>query len=247
MEKDDKGQETKTEKTYDQKHVDGLVKDLQGERSERQKYQFELDQTKKEIESLKQAVQGFETKKEQKSVTSKLRFGDDEEMVTNKQLKENLKDLEETATDKIEKAQKAINEADKQTKLKVKYQESCKAAITKYIDRKDIGLDWEVVYQAAIRQIGGNKYAELALYTASNPGEAIYKKGCEDPEIKEKLALLKNKDVLDTVDKHKVDKKGLDGTGKDEIYTLEKVSKMTQKQIMKNLPEIQEAQKNWKS
>jgi len=243
MDKDVKGQE----KTYDQKHVDGLVKDLQGERSERQKYQFELDQTKKEIDSLKQTVQGFEAKKEQKSVTSKLRFGEDDDAVTNKQLKENLKELEETATEKMEKVQKKISDADKKVKLQQKYKESCNAAITKYIERKDIGLDWETVYQAAVKQIGGNKYAELALYTASNPGEAIYKKGCEDPEIKEKLALLKNKDVLDTVDKRKVDKKGLEGSSKGEVYTFEKVSKMTQKQIMEHLPEIQEAQKNWEN
>lgn len=237
------------EKVYDQKHVDGMTKDLQKERSDRQEAQFNLDSSRRKLEALEKTVEELKNSKPTELVSDKIQFsGEENEPATVKEVKLGFKNLEKEATAKFKAAQKAAGESAKQEALKAKFDESCQQAISKYINRKDIGLDFQTVYQAALKQIGRNKYEELAIYHSANPGEAIYKRGCEDPEIKAKLDLEENQELLKNMGSRKVDKDSLTGGTKiksTEFFTPEEVTAMTPLEASKVMPKIEKSQKHW--
>ena len=149
---------------------------------------------------------------------------------------------------KTKAAEKAAKAAADYKTAKANYDNSCRLAEEKYSRLASVGLDFKTVYQAAIKRIGNNKFEQAAIFHSKNPGERLYKIGCEDPEIKAKLDLEENQELLNSMDSRKVDKDSLKGSKvKDgELYTPEKVKGMSVKQIMEHLPEIQEAQKKWK-
>ena len=131
---------------------------------------------------------------------------------------------------------------------KEKFDKSCLDATSKYINRKDIGIDFRTVYQAAIRLIGRNNYEELAIFHSANPGERLYKKGCEDPGIKAKLDLEENQELLKNMGNRKVDKDSLTGGTKvksDEFFTPQEIINMTPLEAKDELPKIEKSVKHW--
>ncbi len=236
------------EQTYNQKHVDGITKDLQKERSDRQNAMFDLEQARRENESLKKSI--AEGKPEPTELASDdIKFtGEDDDPATVKDVKLGFKSLEKAATATFKKAQKAAKEAAEQEIAKGKFDQSCADATTKYAHLTDIGLDFKTVYQAAIRLIGRNKYEELAVFHSTNPGERLYKKGCEDPEIKAKLDLEENQELLKNMGSRKVDKDSLTGGTKvksDEFFTPQEIINMDPAEAKDNLPKIEKSVKYW--
>ena len=242
----DVSQEEKTKIEHD-----GIIKDLQNERSARQEAQFKLQSSLGDIESLRKTVAELTLKINEKAepIVDKMKFdGADEDNATVKEVKQGFKSFEKEAMNVFKKAQVAAKEIDKQEQAMEKFHASCQQAIQKYSPRKDIGLDFNTVYSAAIRLCRGNKYEEQALIHATNPGEAIYKKGCEDPDIKAKLRLEENQELLTNMDKRKVDKTNLGGSPsiKDsEFFTPRQVADMTPLEAKDNLPKIEKSMESW--
>jgi hypothetical protein len=251
MDKEVKDQTAK-EKTYAEVEYKGIIKDLQDERNKRQQIQFEADQSRRQMDALKQTIKDLEEKVSQKSevsVSEKLKFeGKDEDYATVKDVKEGFTTLEKEATKKFQAAAKAANEAAKQEMLMEKFHASCQKAIEKYANRKDIGLDFETVYRAAVKLIGGNQYEEQAIFHSVNPGEALYKRGCEDPEIKMKLELEENQELLKDMGTRKVSKEILSGVPQPkstEFFSLKEIAGMSVKEAQANLPKIEKSMEHW--
>ena len=246
--KDEKGQETldkgTEEKTYTQKEHDGVIGDLQKERQDRQQKTFELSQSQSRLATLekenKELKEREETAKAKKSVIE----GEDEDILT----KKDGRDIESKVMDSVKKAQAVVKAAETKERLDANFKKSVAAAKIKYADRKDIGLDWEPVYQAAIKRVGGREFKELDIYNSDNPGEELYEEGLKDPEIKEKLELAKNEKILDAMGNRKVDKKGLTGETKQygfHYYTPDEVEAMKPEEAQKVLPDIEKSMLKW--
>jgi len=239
------------EKVYTKTEHDGLIKDTQSEREKRHQAEYERDMSKSEIETLRKTVEELKSKVNEKTepIANRLKFeGDDEDAAKVKDVKAGFQNFEKEAMDIFKKAQKVAKEAEKQERDMERFHESCGKAIQKYSRLKDVGLDFDTVYKAAIRLVGRNKYEEQALIHASNPGEAIYKKGCEDPDIKAKLDLEENQELLKNMENRKVDLTSLSGGTKiknDEFFTPQEVSAMTPSEASKVLPKIEKSQEYW--
>jgi len=241
--------EVTQEKVYSKVEHDGVIKDLQSERSQRQEAQFKLDQIMRENESLKKSIEDSKVNKVEELISDKIQLeGEDEDFAKIKDVKLGFKSLEKEAAAKFVAAQKAAKAAAEQEIAKEKFDTSCQEAVSKYAHLAPIGLDFRTVYQAAIKLIGRNKYEELAIFHSANPGERLYKKGCEDPDIKAKLDLEANQELLNNMDKRKVDKTSLTGGTKvknDEFFTPQEVSNMTPAEAMENLPKIEKSMVYW--
>ena len=239
------------EKVYTKIEHEGILKDLQGEREKRQQAQFESESGKRDIETLRQTVKDLESKINQKAepIADNLKFeGEAEDFVKVKDVKAGFKSFEKEAMNIFKKAQEVAKEVDKQERDMEKFHASCGQAIQKYSRLKDVGLDFDTVYKAAIRLVGRNKYEEQALIHSTNPGEAIYKKGCEDPDIKAKLDLEENQELLKDMESRKVDKTSLTGGTKiknDEFFTPQEVSNMTPLEAKEVLPKIEKSMVHW--
>ena len=247
---DNKGDVQET-KIYTEKEHKGIITDLQNERSRYQDAQFNLDQSKRENESLKKRLTDLETKSNEKTelTSDAIQFeGKDEDYATVKDVKLGFKSLEKEATATFKKAQIAAKAAAEQEMLKEKFDQSCADATTKYANLASIGLDFKTVYQVAIRRIGRNKYEELAIFHSRNPGEALYKKGCEDPEIKTKLDLEENQELLRSMETRKIDKEILTKGTKiksDEFFTPKEVTNMSTSEAAANMEKIDKSIKHW--
>jgi len=236
------------EKVYTKIEHEGILKDLQGERERYHQAQFELEQNRRELESLRKTTEDLKSQKVE-PIADSLKFeGKDEDYVTIKDAKANFQNFEKGALDVFKKAQKVAKEIDQQEKVMEKFHASCGQAIQKYSRLKDVGLDFDTVYKAAVRLIGRNKYEEQAILHSDNPGERLYKKGCEDPDIKAKLDLEENQELLKDMESRKVDKTSLTGGTKiknDEFFTPQEVSNMTSSEAQKNLPKIEKSMIYW--
>ena len=247
METKDKGQETQDkgkEKTYTQKEQDGVISDLQKERQLRHDSDFKFSQSQSQLESLKKENEELKRKSEEKEMKKSVIEGEDEDVLT----KRDGRDIEAKVMTSIEKAQKIVKERDEKERLEANYQKSLRAAKAKYADRKDIGLDFETVRQAALTRIGGRQYKQLDIYTADDPGEELYQEGLKDPEMKEKLKLVKNEKILDAMGNRKVDKKGLTGETKQynfHFYTPDEVAEMKPEEALKVKPDIDKSMEKW--
>ena len=249
MDKETKeGQETldegTEEKTYSEVEHKGVIADLQRERTDRQQKTFELSQAQSRLVALEKENKELKEKEETTKAKKSVIEGEDEDILT----KKDGRDIESKVMDSIKKAQVVVKAADEKERLDVNFKKSCTAARTKYADRKDIGLDWEPVYQAALRQIGGRGYKELDIYHSDDPGEELYQEGLKDPEIKAKLELAKNEKILDAMGNRKVDKKGLTGESTKygfKYYTPEQVEVMTPEEAQKVLPDITKSMEKW--
>ncbi|MBA7590509.1 hypothetical protein ES708_32633 [subsurface metagenome] len=245
--KDEKGQETQDkgkEKTYTEAEHKGVIKDLQKERQDRQQFGFELSQSQSRVATLEKENKDLKEKEETAKIKKSVIEGEDEDILT----KKDGRDIEAKVMTSIEKAQKIVKQRDDKERLDANFKKSCTAARTKYADRKDIGLDFEPVYQAAIKRIGGKKYKELDIYTSDNPGEELYQEGLKDPEMKEKLELAKNEKILDAMGDRKVDKKGLTGETKHygfHFYTVDEVAAMKPEEALKVKPDIDKSMEKW--
>jgi len=239
------------EKIYTKVEHEGLIKDLQNERERYHQAQFESASGKSEIETLKKTVEDLKSKVNEKAepISDKLNFeGEGEDFVKVKDVKAGFKNFETQAMDVIKKAQKVAKEVEQQERIMEKFHESCGKAIQKYSHLKDIGLDFDTVYKVAVRLIGRNRYEEQAILHSDNPGERLYKKGCEDPDIKAKLDLEENQELLKDMETRKVDKTSLTGGTKiksDEFYTPKEVSNMDPLEAQKNLPKIEKSMIHW--
>ena len=239
------------EKVYTKTEHEGILKDLQGEREKRQQAQFESESGKRDIETLRQTVEDLKLKINEKAepISDNLKFeGDDDDPVKVKDVKAGFKNFETQAMDVIKKAQKVAKEVEQQERVMEKFHASCGKAIQKYSHLKDIGLDFDTVYKAAVRMIGRNKYDEQAILHSDNPGERLYAKGCEDPDIKAKLDLEENQELLKNMETRKGDKTSLTGGTKiknDEFFTPQEVSNMTPSEALKVLPKIEKSMVYW--
>ena len=239
------------EKVYTKTEHEGILKDLQGEREKRQQAQFESESGKRDIETLRQTVEDLKLKINEKAepISDNLKFeGKDDDYVTVKDAKANFQNFEKGAMDVFKKSQVVAKEIDQQERVMEKFHASCGKAIQKYSHLKDIGLDFDAVYKAAVRMMRGNKYDEQAILHSDNPGERLYKKGCEDPDIKAKLDLEENQELLKDMETRKVDKTSLTGGTKiksDEFFTPKEVSDMTPLEAQKVLPKIEKSMKYW--
>ena len=236
------------EKVYTDKEYKGLLKDVQGERDRYHQAQFELEQSRRELESLRKTAEDLKSQKVE-PITDSLKFeGKDEDYVTVKDAKANFQNFEKGALDVFKKAQKVAKEIDQQEKVMEKFHASCGKAIEKYAYLKDVGLDFDAVYKAAVRMLKGNKYEEQAILHSDNPGERLYKKGCEDPDIKAKLDLEENQELLKDMESRKVDKTILTGGTKiknDEFFTPQEVKNMTPAEAKEVLPKIEKSMICW--
>jgi len=204
METKEKGQETQDkgeEKTYSQKEHDGVIKDLQKERQLRHDLDFKFSQSQSQMEALTKKIEELERKSEEKKIKKSIIEGEDEDILTKKDGRE----IEKKVMTSIEKAQKIVKERDEKERLEANYQKSLRAARDRYADRKDIGLDFEIVRQAALNRIKGRKYRQMDIYSADDPAEELYQEGLKDPEMKERLKLVKNEKILDAMGNRKVD------------------------------------------
>ena len=239
------------EKVYTKTEHEGLIKDTQSEREKRHQAEYENAMSKSQIEKLTKTVEELTSKINEKAepIADTLKFeGKDEDYVTIKDAKANFQNFEKGALDVFKKAQKVAKEIDQQEKVMEKFHASCGQAIQKYSRLKDVGLDFDTVYKAAVRLIGRNKYEEQAILHSDNPGERLYKKGCEDPDIKAKLDLEENQELLKDMESRKVDKTSLTGGTKiknDEFFTPQEVSNMTPSEAQKNLPKIEKSMIYW--
>ncbi|GAH60620.1 unnamed protein product, partial [marine sediment metagenome] len=141
-----------------------------------------------------------------------------------------------------------VKERDDKERYQKNYNKSEVAARTKYADRKDIGLDYEAVKQAALLRIAGREHKQLDIYQSDNPAEELYQEGLKDPEIKEKLKLVKNEEILDAMGNRKVDKKGLTGETKNygfHYYTPDEVAGMKPEEALKVKPDIDKSMEKW--
>lgn len=249
--KDEKGKGTEEgkEKTYTQKEHDGIISDLQKERQGRQQSSFELSQSQSRLAILEKENKELKEKEEIAKTKKSVIEGEDEDVVTIGEAKK----IEAKVMTSIEKAQGIVKARDEKERLDANFKKSCTTARTKYADRKDIGLDWEPVYQAAIKRIGGRtkiqaQIKEADIYHSDDPGEELYQEGLKDPEIKAKLELAKNEKILDTMGDRKVDKKGLTGeTAKYgfHFYTPEEVAVMKPEEALKVKPDIDKSIEKW--
>ena len=250
MDKEEKGQETKEtedkEKTYSETEHKGVINDLQGERKTRQDAEFKLSQSQTQVDSLTKEINELKKSSEEKESKKSVIIGEGEDYLTKKE----GRDIETKVRDSIKNAQDIVKENTEKAAYKQNYDKSTALAKKKYADRTEIGLDWDAVYQGALRQIGGRKYKGLDIYTSADPGEELYQEGLKDPEIKAKYNLAKNEKILDTMGDRKVDKKGLTGaTGsKDsEFFTPEEVSLMDPATAQRNLPKVLKSAKHWEA
>ena len=248
MENKEVNQETKT---YDQKHVDGMTRDLQSERDQRHEIQYKFEQSQRDIDSLKKTVDEMKKSVPTEPISKRLNFeGESEDFAKIKDVKASFENFEKEAYEKLQKAQSAAKKADKEEALKEKYRSPCLKAREKYLDRKDIGLDFDTAYQKAIRLLGGNQYDELAILHSSNPGERLYKLGCEDPEMVQKLKLEANQELLKDMGTRKVDKTSLQtstDTKDKEFYSLKEIAGMDVKEAHANLPKVEKSMEHWAS
>lgn len=248
VEKDDKGQGTQgkgeEEKKFTQAEHDGVIGDLQTERTKRHESDLKFSQSQTQVESLTKENERLKKEAEDKEKKKSVIEGEDEDVLT----KKDGRDIEKKVMTSIEKAQKIVKERDEKERLEANYQKSIRAAITRYANRKDIGLDFETVRVAALGRIGGRRYKEMDIYTSDNPGEELYQEGLKDPEMKEKLKLVKNEEILDAMGNRKVDKKGLTGETKKygfHYYTPEEVEVMKPEEAEKVLSDITKSMEKW--
>lgn len=247
MDKDtEKGQETQEvkEKTYSEAEHKGVISDLQKERQQRQQFGFDLSQTQSRVSALEKENEELKRKSEEAEIKKSVIVGDDEDVLT----KKDGRDIESKVMDHIKKAQDIVKAKNEKERLDINFKKSCTLARDRYAERKDIGLDWEPVYQAALKRLAGRQYRELDIYHSDDPGEELYQEGLKDPEIKEKLELAKNEKILDAMGTRKVDKKSLTGDTKVlgfTYYTPEQVEAMKPEEAQKVLKDIEKSMEKW--
>jgi len=246
MEKKDlKEQEPKVEeKTYSEAEHKGVIADLQKERQQRQQFAFELSQIQSKLAALEKENEELKKRAEEKESKKSVIEGEDDDVLT----KKDGRTIEQKVMDSIKKAQEVVKAKEEKERLDTNFKKSCNAARIKYADRKDIGLDWETVYQSAIKMIGGRKFKELDIYNSDDPGEELYQEGLKDPEIAEKLELAKNEKILDAMGNRKIDKKGLSGEIKAfgyHYYTPDEVADMKPEEALKVKKDIDKSMEKW--
>jgi len=245
----EKGDVQGKEKTYTEAEYKGIIKDLQGEREQRQRTQFNLDASKRDLEALQKTVEELKNSKPTELASDKMEFeGKDDDYATIKDVKKGFTSLEKETTARFKAAQKAAKAAADQEIAQEKFDNSLQDAEIKYSRLANVGLDFNTVYRAAIKRIGRNRYEQAAIFHSKNPGERLYKIGCEDPEIKAKLDLEENQELLKSMETRKVDKTSLTGGIKvksDEFFTPQEVTDMTPQEAQKVMPKIEKSMKYW--
>ena len=240
---------TQEDKIFTKKEHDGVIKDLQSERDQRHEIQYKFEQSQRDIESLKKTVDEMKKSVPTEPISKRLNFeGESDDFAKIKDVKASFENFEKEAYEKLQKAQKEAKKTEKEEALKETYRSSCFKARERYLERKDIGLDFDTVYKAAIRLLGGNQYDELAILHSSNPGERLYKLGCEDPEMVQKLKLEANQELLKDMGTRKVDKTSLQtstDTKDKEFYSLEKIAGMSTTEAQADLVKVEKSMEHY--
>ena len=227
-----------------EKEHDGVINDLQSERTKRHDTEYKFSQSQARITALEKENTEIKEKAEAAKAKKSVIEGEDGDVLT----KKDGRDIETKVMNNIETAQKLVKEKVEKDALDANYKKSCRLATEKYKDRKEIGLDFETVRQAALGRIGGRRYKELDIYTSDNPGEELYLEGLKDPDIKAKYDLAKNEKLLETVGTRKVDKKGLTGETTKygfKFYTPEQVAAMKTAEAETKIDDINKSMLKW--
>lgn len=245
MSKEEKGQETQSEeKTYSESEHKGVINDLQSERTKRHDAEYKFSQYQTRMDSLTKENEKLKRESEEKERKKSVIEGDDEDVLT----KRDGREIEKKAISSIEKAQKLVKERDDKEKYDKNYQRTEVSARTKYATRKEIGLDYDTVKQAALLRIRGRQHKQLDIYQSENPAEELYEEGLKDPEIKAKLKLAENEKILNTMEDRKADKKGLTGDTKNlgyHFYTVDEVAAMNPEEALTHKKDIDKSMLKW--
>jgi len=247
MDKDEKNQEplkenkdgsqdqTQDEETVSKKSFDGIRNELIQTRQDKQMLTNQLSEMQQQLRETQSQIKSLETAKNDKELNELL--GDDDEPVTNAKLKSAWNALKQR-----EQQQKSVLE--RQEKLQ-NLNNSVSKMITETQDKAKFGLDWNTLHPVIQRiyamKKAANPYWENHLLYESNPAKTLYKLALEEPDVQERVKLMENGKVLNSMENRKTDKSSVEGgssanTGKK--LTLADIARMTPKETIKYRKEI---------
>ena len=236
--------QTQTEvKTYDERQWKGLLGDKQEAVERARTAEAKLAAIQTQYDSK---IKDLESQINQKQ--NELNFGDDDDVVTNANLKKYITSLKKDL-DSAKKEMKDMKNyylEEKKTERETLAKQSIEKAKAKYSeDKVGKGLTWEEVLEGTQRMIKENKMYEQAIAADKDPGELIYKIGLMDPTIAKRAEAYKRNESVPGV----TSKTGLKGTTKPAGFLPQKyVQEQAKKDpgfVRKHLKEIQESQKFW--
>lgn len=237
QEKDTQTDETK-EEVISRQQFDGIKRDLIDERSKRQFYATQLEQTQQQLKEMQEKIKSFEKNKEEEALNNMIP-GDDDEPVTKAQLKQSYQQL---------KQQEAkIKEQQEMQAKQQAFNQSINQARVKYQNRAKHGLDFDslrpIIDQKINEESVGNPYFTKSLYYKQNPGEYLYKLALEDPDVQARLKIMNNEKVLDGMENRKTDKSNLESDtapSKPKMLTEKEIARMKPQEAKKRMKEIEE-------
>lgn len=232
---ENKKEESNEEEAVSKKAFDGIRSELIQTRQEKQILANQLQERDQKVREFENRLKELEVKKENQELNSL--FGDDdEEPVTSAKLKQAWKALQSAQaqqkaaeTDQAQRNnfQSSINKMRLETQDKVKY-----------------GLDWDTLFPVINRIYAVNKASNPAwekyILGTSNPAQELYNLALKEPDIQERMTLVKNGKVLNSMENQKVDKSSVDGgtSPKPKELTPSQIMAMTDKERMERMDEI---------
>ena len=226
--------EVEPEGNVPKKQFDGVLKDLQEERRLRQYFANQVEDSKKKVDELQTQFKKIQEDKQNK-IFDEIVPGEKDEPVTKEGLVNAYKAMKQA-----EKVQKDNN--DRQVRAK-NLNDSVIKSTTKYTERSKYGLDFDslrpVIDRELARKVAENpNYVENYLLYEREPGEVLYELALKAPDVKERMKLIDNKELLSKIEGRKVDKTDLGGT-----HTAPP-AELTEAEIVNMKPE--ERIKRWK-
>jgi len=201
--------EVKTEQdgVIPKKQFDGVLQDLREERRLRQYFANQVEESKRKVEEIQAQLKQIQEEKQNK-VFDEIVPGEKDEPVTKEGLIKAYKALQE--------AEKQKKDAEERQKRAMNFNESINKVTAKYADRAKYGLDFDslrpIIDRELARKVAENPYYKEALLYEKNPAEILYKMALEAPDVREKVKLIDNDELLSKVEGRKVDKTNLTGT-----------------------------------
>ncbi len=232
------------QETVPKKQFDGLLRDIQEERRLRQYFATQVDETKRAAEEMRRQLQKLEEERQNKEF-DKYVPGDNEEPITKADLMKAYEYMKQT-----ERAQK---QAEEMQRRRINLNESINKTTAKYANRAKYSLDFDslrpVIDRELSRKIAENpNFVEGFLLYEKDPGEVLYEMALKAPDVKDRLKLIENDELLSKVEGRKVDKTDLGGThvSLSGELTEEKIMKMSHEERAKHWKEIGEFMKKRK-
>lgn len=237
QEKENQTSEAKEEVVLKQQ-FDGIKHDLIEERSKRQFYATQLEQTQQQLKELQEKMKLLEKSKEDE-VLNNLIPGDEDEPITKGQLKQ--------AYQQMKQEEIRLKEQQEFQMRQQAFNQSINQARVKYQNRAKYGLDFDslrpIIDQKLNEEAQGNPFFVKSLYYKQNPGEYLYKMALEDPDVQARLKIMNNEKVLDDMENRKTDKSNLESDtapSRPKMLTEKEIARMNPKEARKRMKEIEE-------